>query len=283
MPEKLSVFNHDRDNAALTYVYPVVSRRARGVSVGINLNPDNTCNFRCIYCQVPGLVAGNGPRLDLSQLERELRFQLDQILNGDFMQERVPEGSRRLNDIAFSGNGEPTTSPDFAAAVDTVLRVMSDVGILGIVKLVLITNGSRTDRADVEPALLAFGKSGGEIWFKLDAATQDGAALVNSSNAPLAARLERLRRVASVCPTWLQTCFFKLDDEEPQASEVAAYVNLIQDLVRDGVPIAGILLYGLARPSFQPEAPRLSRLPPEWFEALASQLRELGVTVTVSP
>jgi wyosine [tRNA(Phe)-imidazoG37] synthetase (radical SAM superfamily) len=280
--EKLTVFNHDRDSAALTYVYPVVSRRARGVSVGINLNPDNTCNFRCIYCQVPGLIAGNGPPIDLPLLERELRAQLDEILHGNFMQERVPDGSRRLNDVAFSGNGEPTTSPDFAAAVDTVLAVMRDAGLLGNVKLVLITNGSRTDRADVEPALRKFGQNGGEIWFKLDAATQAGAALVNSSSAPLDARIVRLRRVASVCPTWLQTCFFKLDDENPPAAEVAAYVNLVRELVRDQVPIAGVLLYGLARPSYQPEAPRLSKLPPEWFEALAAELRALGVAVTVS-
>lgn len=282
MSEKLTVFNHDRDSAALTYVYPVVSRRARGVSVGINLNPDNTCNFRCIYCQVPGLVAGNGPSIDLPLLERELRGQLAEILHGNFMQERVPEGSRRLNDVAFSGNGEPTTSPDFAGAVDTVLGVMRDAGILGHVKLVLITNGSRTDRADVEPALRQFGANGGEVWFKLDAATQHGAALVNSSHAPLDARLARLRRVATVCPTWLQTCFFKLDDAEPSADEVAAYVNLVRQLVHDGVPLAGVLLYGLARQSYQPEAPRLSKLPPEWFDALAAQLRAMGVNVSVS-
>jgi hypothetical protein len=80
----------------------------------------------------------------------------------------------------------------------------------------------------------------------------------------------------------LQTCFFKLDDENPPAAEVAAYVNLVRELVRDQVPIAGVLLYGLARPSYQPEAPRLSKLSPEWFEALAAELRALGVAVTVS-
>lgn len=282
MSEKLTVFNHDRNSAALTYVYPVVSRRARGVSVGINLNPDNTCNFRCIYCQVPDLVFGNGPRIDTTLLERELRSQLDAILHGDFMQERVPEGSRRLNDIAFSGNGEPTTSPDFSAAVDTVLDVMGDVGILGSVNVVLITNGSRTDRADVEPALRRLGHNGGEIWFKLDSATQTGAALVNSSNAPLEARLARLRRVAKVCPTWLQTCFFAIDGSPPPASEVAAYVDLVGQLVHEEVPIAGVLLYGLARQSHQPEASRLSALAPEWFEPLAAELRAMGVVVTVS-
>src|SRR5690606_35880755 len=160
------------------------------------LNPDNTCNFRCIYCQVPELVFGNGPNIDLTQLEAELRSQLEDVLHGDFMLTRVPEGSRRLNDVAFSGNGEPTTSPDFGAAVDVVLRVMGELAILGSTKIVLITNGSRTDRADVEPALRRLGANSAEIWFKLDAATEQGAQRINSSNAPLSARIERLERVA---------------------------------------------------------------------------------------
>jgi hypothetical protein len=42
-------------------------------------------------------------------------------------------------------------------------------------------------------------------------------------------------------------------------------------------------LYGLARPSLQPEAPRLQRLPADWLEALAQRLRALGLTVHVSP
>jgi wyosine [tRNA(Phe)-imidazoG37] synthetase (radical SAM superfamily) len=55
---RLTVADHDRGSAGLTYVYPVVSRRAGGVSVGINLNVNNACNWRCIYCQVPGLTRG---------------------------------------------------------------------------------------------------------------------------------------------------------------------------------------------------------------------------------
>jgi hypothetical protein len=36
----LTSINHDRNSAGMTYVYPVVSRRAGGVSVGVNLNPE---------------------------------------------------------------------------------------------------------------------------------------------------------------------------------------------------------------------------------------------------
>ena len=90
--EKLNIVNHDRGSAALRYVYPVVSRRAGGVSVGINLNPNNACNWRCIYCQVPDLTRGAAPPVDLALLESELRNFLDELLHGDFMQSRVPEG-----------------------------------------------------------------------------------------------------------------------------------------------------------------------------------------------
>lgn len=282
MSTTLTVFNHDRNSAELTYVYPVVSRRARGVSIGVNLNPDNTCNFRCIYCQVPELVFGNGPNIDLTQLEAELRGQLEDVLHGDFMRTRVPEGSRRLNDVAFSGNGEPTTSPDFGAAVDVVLRVMGELAILGSTKIVLITNGSRTDRADVEPALRRLGTNGGEIWFKLDAATQQSAQQVNSSSAPLSARIERLERVARICPTWVQSCFFAIDDAPPPPVEVDAYVALLAALLARRVPLAGVLLYGIARKSYQPEAPRLSPLDAAWFDDLAARITELGLSVSVS-
>ena len=82
----LNVTDHSRDNVGLTYIYPVVSRRAGGVSVGINLNPNNACNWRCIYCQVPELKRGAAPVIDLIRLEAELYIFLQEILYGSFMQ-----------------------------------------------------------------------------------------------------------------------------------------------------------------------------------------------------
>ncbi|MCG8997432.1 radical SAM protein, partial [Laribacter hongkongensis] len=57
----LTPHDHSRNSAGFQYVYPVLSRRAGGVSVGINLNPNQACNWRCIYCQVPGLVRSQAP------------------------------------------------------------------------------------------------------------------------------------------------------------------------------------------------------------------------------
>ena len=105
----LSTTDHSRDSAGLRYVYPVVSRRAGGVSIGINLNTNNACNWRCIYCQVPELARGTAPAVDLVLLEKELDGFLHELQHGDFMQ-RVPVEARRINDIAISGNGEPTSA-----------------------------------------------------------------------------------------------------------------------------------------------------------------------------
>ena len=126
--------NHNRDTLGMTYVYPVVSRRAGGVSVGVNLNPNNACNWACLYCQVPDLVRGTAPDIDLAQLEAELRTMLTDILHGDFMQKRVPEEVRRLNDIALSGNGEPTTAKVFPQVIELIGRVMADFDLIGKIR-----------------------------------------------------------------------------------------------------------------------------------------------------
>src|SRR5512133_3908501 len=86
----LSVKDHSRESAGLKYVYPVISRRAGGVSVGINLNVNNACNWACIYCQVPDLVRGGPPPVDLQQLESELKSFLAAAISGDFLLKNAP-------------------------------------------------------------------------------------------------------------------------------------------------------------------------------------------------
>ena len=52
-PAAASLFqDHPRSFEANRYVYPVLSRRAGGISIGVNLNVDKVCNFHCVYCQV---------------------------------------------------------------------------------------------------------------------------------------------------------------------------------------------------------------------------------------
>lgn len=272
--------DHDRDSAGMTYVYPVVSRRAKGVSIGINLNPNNACNWRCIYCQVPNLTRGAAPEIDLAKLEDELRAMLRDALEGSFMQQRVPKEARRLEDIAFSGNGEPTSSAEFGAAIAVVEHVLREFDLLGKLTVRLITNGSLIDKPAVLDAVRHLGRINGEVWFKVDAATTESIARINDVRLNPQGVVERLKLCAQACPTWVQTCVFAVDGEPPLEPEITAYLDLLQQASRT---IAGVHLYGLARPSMQAEAPRLSRLSEEWMHTLADRIRERGITVRVSP
>ncbi len=262
----------------MRYVYPVVSRRAGGVSVGINLNPNNACNWRCLYCQVPDLVRGSAPVLDLPLLEAELRGFLYELLHGDFMQKRVPEGARRINDIALSGNGEPTSAAQFAQVIDLIARIRKETGLPATVKTVLITNGSLLHRAEVRQGLSQMAQIGGEVWFKLDRATEEGLLRINDTRTRPDQVLKHLVAAIKACPTWLQTCWFALDNEPPSAQDEEDYLEFISGLQG----LQGVLLYGLARPSQQAEASRLSALPESALQNFAARIESAGFRVRVS-
>ena len=276
----LTVTDHDRDSVGMTYVYPVVSRRAGGVSVGINLNINNACNWRCIYCQVPDLKRGAPPPVDMGTLEAELRAFLHELFHGDFMEQHVPEGMRRINDIALSGNGEPTSAHEFEQVIGLIGGLMGEFGLLGKIKLVLITNGSLVHRDYVQRGLKKMALLNGEVWFKLDSATPEGMRRTNNTRTPLSRVRGNLSLAAKLCPTWLQTCMFALDSEPPSENERKAYLNFLVGL--KGVPLKGVLLYGLARPSLQPEASRLAALPCDWLKSFAAEISALGLATKVS-
>lgn len=287
----LTTTQHSRDSAGLTYVYPVLSRRSGGLSVGINLNPNNACNWRCLYCQVPHLKRGAAPAVDLSLLESELTGFLEEVLHGTFFEKhQIEPGQRRIQDIALSGNGEPTSCPQFAEVVELLGRIISKFGLqpqpLNLqgnqLKLVLITNGSFSRKQNVQLGLSRLGQLGGEAWFKLDSATGEGILTINGVHLSPDAHLLNLQAASQSCPVWLQTCLFALDGEPPTDREFEAYLNFLKIIKARQISILGVLLYGLARPSMQPEAARLSPLQAATLEHFADAIRELGWTVKVS-
>lgn len=279
----LSIVDHDRDSANLRYVYPVISRRAGGVSVGINFNPNNACNWRCIYCQVPELTRGTAPPIDLAMLENELRNFLHELLHGNFMQTRVPEGSRRINDIALSGNGEPTSATEFAQVIEIISRVRREMALPEGLKTVLITNGSLLFRSTVQQTLRTLAQLNGEVWFKLDRASAAGMQRINDTHTNMNKVRDNLIASIACCPTWLQTCWFALDGEPPTLQDENDYLEFISTLLRDNYKPQGVLLYSLARPSLQTEAPRLSALSEGHLQAFADRIAQLGLPVKVNP
>lgn len=280
--KRLNTSNHSRDAAGLTYIYPVVSRRAGGVSVGINLNPNNACNWRCIYCQVPELKRGAAPPIDLEKLERELRGFLHELTLGDFMQQQVPPEARTIQDIALSGNGEPTSAKEFEHVIELIGHVKKDFPLPSHLKLVLITNGSLINRPQVQAGLRRMANLNGEVWFKLDSATREGRLRINNSQMSLNRVQANIALAASLCPTWIQTCVFSLNGQPMSDEGVRAYLNFLKDLLQAGVPLKGVLVYGIARASHQPEAKLLSRVDRAWFDQFCGQIRQLGLEVKPS-
>jgi wyosine [tRNA(Phe)-imidazoG37] synthetase (radical SAM superfamily) len=280
---ELNVTEHSRDSAGLTYVYPVVSRRAGGVSIGINLNVNNACNWRCVYCQVPQLIRGAPPPVDLLRLEHELTGFLHDVLHGDFLATRVPAEARRLNDIALSGNGEPTSAKEFGEVVDLIGRIRRDLAVADTVKTVLITNGSLMHRPSVRAAVGRMAALNGEVWFKVDRATDSGMRRINSTRSSMGRVRANLEFATRACPTWIQTCVFAIDGEPPDTTEQQAYLDFLKGSLDAGLPLQGVLLYGLARKSCQPEAGRLSDVPAGWLESFANEIRTLRLPVRVSP
>jgi len=124
---------HDRVWQSNRYVYPVVSRRSKGISIGVNLNPDKVCNFDCIYCSVDRRKSNTPPPawavrdIDLDVLRAELVAMLETVRSGAIYRfdpfDKIPAELRRVNDVAFSGDGEPTSCPNFMGACKVAAEV----------------------------------------------------------------------------------------------------------------------------------------------------------------
>ncbi|ATX81126.1 hypothetical protein Ga0123462_0250 [Mariprofundus ferrinatatus] len=280
MGNKLNTHNHDRDAAGMTYVYPVVSRRAGGVSVGINLNPNNACNWHCAYCQVPELTRGVAPEIDLEQLRSELHSMLDAICNGEFMTRRVAEDSRRLCDIAISGNGEPTSCREFDRVVEVIVELMQQFDLH--IPLRLISNGSYVHKAHVQRGLKLMAAHQGEVWIKVDAVNEEAIRRINGVKLDGERLRQQVETVARICPSWIQTCLMAWDNQPPAEAEIVQYVEFISALKRDAVPLRGVLLYGLARPSMQQEAGHLQPLDAGWMKLMAGRIEACGLKVSLS-
>ena len=212
-------------------------------------------------------------------LEDELRFFLHEIIHGDYMEKNVAIEDRHLKDIAFSGNGEPTSAEEFPQIILIVKKVLEEFNLLHKIKLRLITNGSLMHQSPVIKSVEMLKEINGEVWFKVDAVTEESIQIINQVNLKRHQILERLKNCATACPTFVQTCIFSIDDKNPSEKDIDAYVQLMSEIKND---IQGVHIYGLARPSLQPQAKRLGRISEEILEDIAKKLRYLQIETTVS-
>ena len=265
----LAVDDHDRGNLSLKHVYVVLSRRSGGLSLGINLNPEKTCNWRCVYCQVAGLSREKSPPVSLVDLKSDLEWALDRY------QEQA-WGSACLQDVAFSGDGEPTACPNFLEAVDVVCSVLKQRQLLERIPLVCISNGSLVNRYSVEKALVALGKIGGQLWFKVDGGRSRDFLHINQIHATPAEIQKRITHASHLLPVWLQTCVFRQSSKGVSMDWLQAYVEMLL-MCREH--IQGIQLYTTVRPCALPEGQTIEALSLEELDFVANHCRNEGFLV----
>jgi wyosine [tRNA(Phe)-imidazoG37] synthetase (radical SAM superfamily) len=241
---------HQRLFETNKFVYPVLSRRSGGISVGVNLNPDKVCNFDCVYCQVDRTSQSPQRFVEVDRLLDELRGVLELASSGQLYQTEkfsaVPPAMRRLNDIAFSGDGEPTTFVNFDELMDRSAHVKRSLG-LDEVKMVLITNASMFHRPRVQEGLSVLDASNGEIWAKLDAGTQDYYKQIMRTVIPLSRVMENITAAAQVRPLVIQSLYCTLDGEGPSDAELLAYCDRLNDVTAAGGQLKLIQIYTVAR------------------------------------
>lgn len=273
-----------QDNA---YVYPVLSRRSQGISMGLNLTPGGECNFRCCYCQVRQEELRPGLRIDLDKMGEELRKGVKEALSGAIFQhppfDSAPESLRRVNDLALSGDGEPTLSPYLERVVHLAAEVRQEAlrkyPAAKTLQLVLITNATRLRKPEVLAALDVLAVNNGSIWAKLDAGTAEYYTRVNRSQVDFEEILAGITAGSQKYRMVLQTLFQALDGERLPDAELEAYIQRIETILTSGGQLDHIQLHTICRP---PACSFCTPLPKEMLDDFGGKIAErTGVRVEV--
>ena len=283
MERRLDFQDHRRALDDNRYIYAVVSRRSAGLSIGVNLNPDKVCNFDCPYCQVDRSTPG-GPRgVNLDALREEIDRLLDLVISGHLWMvppfDTARPELRRLNDIAFAGDGEPTSAKGFEAAIHAIADSRDSHGLTSV-PLHLLTNGTLFHRPEVEAGLRALDARGGVIWAKLDAGTEAYFRAVDGTSLPFDRVLSNLARAAQRRPIVLQCMFMTLDGQGPDDPEISAWAGRIRDILEAGGQIRQVQVSSIAR---RPAEPRVGVLAEDRLRHIAAAAEALGVPVSVTP
>jgi wyosine [tRNA(Phe)-imidazoG37] synthetase (radical SAM superfamily) len=272
---RLDYQDHRRELDENRYVYAVVSRRARGLSIGVNLNPDKRCNFDCPYCQVDRTTPGGPSRIGVGELAAELEDLLRRAA-GDLWTrppfDTVAPELRRVADVAFAGDGEPTTPPEFPAAARAA-REIRDRLAPGVA-LRLLTNATLFHKERVRAALAEFDG----LWCKLDAGTEAYFRVVDGTRLPFRRVLDNLLLVARERPIVLQSLFLTLSGAGPDDAEIAAWAERMREIVGQGGRIEHVQVYTVAR---EPADPRVGALSRERLEAIAAAAQAKGLDAAV--
>jgi wyosine [tRNA(Phe)-imidazoG37] synthetase (radical SAM superfamily) len=243
-----TAYDRPRDFLGNHFVYAVISSRARGLSVGVNMNPDKKCNFNCSYCEVNRQHPSREAKLDVDVMAAELRKTLSLIRSGKLAERQwfhsLPPELLQLRQVALSGDGEPTLAPNFIEAVQAVVRVRA---LSDFFKIVLYTNGTGLDQPNILKGLDYLTKLD-EIWIKLDGGTQAFIEKVNHPDVPMERILGNILLIGRMRPVVIQSLFPAIHGEEPPHEEIVEYAQRLKELKSGGAQISLVQIYSAARP-----------------------------------
>lgn len=252
---------------------PVRSRRL-GISLGINLLPENgkVCSFDCIYCEC-GYTHGRpdagkvSPLPSRGEVERKLSATLKQMA----------ARGEHPDVITFAGNGEPTLNPHFADIVDDTIELRDHLA--PDARICVLTNATRLADARVAEALSQVD----EAILKIDSGMEDTIRRLDrpAPGYSLAAVVEQIKAQKERLGDALviQTMFARWTDEQGEydnscEADVAPWLDILRDIAPPH-----LMIYTIDR-----ETPlkTMSKTPREVLDALAERARKVVEDVTVS-
>ncbi len=266
--------DHSRKFDQLRFAYPVVSRRSKGLSVGINVNPDKVCNFHCPYCQVDRTVPPKDLHVDFEVLVAELDELLALAASGTIWKHwrfaSAPQSFRRINDIAIAGDGEPTTYTRLGDVIEAAHELKLKHGLPDI-KTILITNGTLLADPAVLEALEKLRAGPYEIWAKLDAGTQAYFERVNGTGIPLRQVIRNIVTCARMFEVTIQSLFPTLGGLGPPEAEIDAWCGRLNEILAQGGNLRLVQVYTTAR---RPSDAHVGMLPDAQVDAIAERARQ---------
>jgi len=271
----VNAFAYPREFLENRFVYFTISPRARGLSIGVNLNPDRICNFDCIYCEVDRTEPINDSEIDCAVAAGELEQALRLVQTGSLRLLRqyrsLPQDLLKLRHVALSGDGEPTTSPKFLEAVEAIVHVRAR-GFHPFFKIVLITNASGLERPEVQAGLALFTPRD-EIWAKLEVGTQASMDKVNRSNMSLEKITENVLLTARRRPVVIQGLFSQVGGVAPTIAEIDEFACRLRDLKMRGAQISLVQIYSATRPTANSH---VRHLPLKTLSNIAASVRRIA-------
>jgi wyosine [tRNA(Phe)-imidazoG37] synthetase (radical SAM superfamily) len=277
-----ALLTHSRNFFGNRFVYAVISQRAHGLSIGVNMNPDKFCNFDCAYCEVDRRENSHDTKVDLAVLSAELRKMLGLVQGGNIRElpgyQSVPLELLQLKEVALSGDGEPTLCPNFAEVVEAVVHVRAQRDY-PFFKIVLITNSTGLHLLQVQFGIRLL-TAEDEIWAKLDAGTQEAMDRLNrprvappsGPNPSLEQITENIINLGRQRPLVIQSLFPMIDGQEPTPAEIEAYVLRLREIQKAGARISLVQVYSAHRPAMHPNC---THLPLRSLSKIAQRVREV--------